>query len=108
MAGGPCSVSWASRPNRSRTTGSVRSIPMKLTILSTLLALTLGTTGCGHVTKKNYQPPAAAEPAIAADPSKPNSPANTPEIIETNDIIAQITRWKLGPVDIQNDLDGGV
>jgi hypothetical protein len=72
-----------------------------------LLLPVLALTACGHLTR-NYQPPAAANPSIAADPSKPNSPANTPDVIAANDIIAQIAYWRLGPVDIQNDLDGGV
>lgn len=72
-----------------------------------LMLPALALAACTH-SPRSYQPPAAANPSIAADPSKPNSPANTPDVIAANDIIAQIAYWRLGPIDIQHDLDGGM
>lgn len=80
----------------------MKSIPL---FSLTLAGLTLA--GCAHFGKV-YQDPPAAEPSVAADPSKPNSPANTSEAIARNDVIAQMVKWRLSATEIQNDLDGGV
>src|SRR6185503_4291652 len=89
----PASPGLFSEPGAA--SGVCQSIPMKPTLFPVLCVLVLGATSCAHLTKKGYQEPPAAQPAIAADPSKPNSPANTSEAIETNDIVAQIAHWKL-------------
>jgi hypothetical protein len=80
---------------------------MKTSFVPALL-IAVTCTGCAYLGKV-YQDPPAAEPAIAADPSKPNSPANTSEAIARNNVILQqIAKSRLGPAEIQSDLDGGV
>src|SRR5687767_5665552 len=81
---------------------------MKTNLALSLLLLTgLTTTGCAHL-KGVFQDPPAANPSVAADPTKPNSPANTSEAIARNNLIAQVAKWRLGAAEIQSDLDGGV
>jgi hypothetical protein len=80
---------------------------MKTYLILSFLFAGLTLAGCAHL-QKGYQDPPAAVPAVAADPTKPNSPANTSEAIARNDIITQVATRRLGAAEIQSDLDGGV
>jgi len=58
---------------------------MKTTLLLSIILTGLVTAGCSHTARTStpagdgYQNPPAADPKVAVDPTKPNSPSNTVE-----------------------------